>query len=226
MNTAPFDLDAHLAAADPIHAREARSSWHENALRILLPLGWTVEDLAKGSRPRCAACPLLRVTRRKRNDNDQGPWSTRLRFYVDPEGQKLHYSDAGIAETWAELVIDVTSPRAQWSANRWVTHATFGLAEVIAKAQAIKEREEREARESDAYIESLLVGTGYTKDDIANKFGVFSAYAVTSEDNRRCGFRIRIGSKCVSPRASWSNEERVRKACNLLTFLQQEGWNE
>jgi hypothetical protein len=226
MSTTPFDLDAHLAAADPIHAREARFNWHENALRILLPLGWTVAHLAEYSSPRCAACPLLRVTRRKRNDNDQGARSTRLRFWVDAEGQKLHYHDAGIAETWVELVIDVTSPRAQWSANRWFTHATFGLAEIIDKARAIKEREEREARESEAYVQSLLVGTGYTKDDIANQFGGFGASAVTSEDNRRCGFRVRMGSRVVSPRSSWSNEEKVRKACNLLTFLQQEGWKE
>jgi len=225
MSTTPFDLDAHLAAADPVHAREARTDWHENALRILLPLGWTVEDLAEQSRPRCAACPLLRVTRRKRNDDDQGARSTRLRFWADAEGQKLHYSDAGIAETWVELVIDVTSPRAQWSANRWVTHATFGLAEVIAKAQAIKEREEREERESEAYLASLLVGTGYAKEDIANQFGGFYA-RVGTDDHGKQFFRLNVGNKFLSPRSRWSNEEKTRKVCNLLTFLQQEGWNE
>ena len=226
MSTTPFDLDAHLAAADPIHAREARFGWHENALRILLPLGWTVEDLAEQSRPRCAACPLLRVTRRKRNDNDQGARSTRLRFYVHADGLKLHYRDAATADDWPDLAVDVTAPRAFWSSTRWFTNATFGLAEIIDKARAIKEREEREERESDAYVQSLLVGTGYTKEDIANQFGGFGACAITDESNKPCGFRVRLGSRVVSPRSSWSNAEKVRKACNLLTFLQQEGWKE
>jgi hypothetical protein len=222
MSTTPFDLDAHLAAANPDHVRDARTHWHENSLRILLSLGWRVEDLADGSYPRCAACPLFRVTRRKRNAHyDLGAQATRLRFYVDAEGQQLHYSDAITANNWVDLVIDVTSPRAQWSATRWFTHATFGLAEIIDKVRAIRERKEREDRESEAHLASLLAGTGYIREDIAAQFGHFDVNVSIVEGQK---FRLHFGSKYIRVSDLWSNEEKVRKVCNLLTFLQQEGW--
>jgi hypothetical protein len=222
MSTTPFDLDAHLAAADPDHAREARTHWHQNSLRILLSLGWTVEDLSVKNFPRCAACPLLRVTRRKRHDrHDLGAQSTRLRFYVFADDEHLDYSDRITANNWPDLVIDVTSPRAQWSANRWFTHVTFGLAEIIDKVRAIRESKEREEREANDYLASLLAGTGYTRKDVADQFGHFDANISTGVSQK---FRLHFGSKYIRVSDQWSNEEKARKVCNLLTFLQQEGW--
>jgi len=222
MSTIPFDLDAHLAAANPDHVREARDGWAENSLRILLSLGWAIADLAEYHSPRCAACPILRVTRRRRNEpTDPGARSTRLRFYVDAEGHNLNYSDVVTADDWPDLVVHTDGPRAQWSANRWFTHVMFGLAEIIDKVRANRERDERENRESEAHLSSLLAGTGYTKEDIAAQFGHFDVNVSTDERQR---FRLHFGSKYIRVSDLWSNEEKVRKVCNLLTFLQQEGW--
>jgi hypothetical protein len=222
MSTIPFDLDAHLAAADP-DARKARDGWAENSLRILLSLGWTVADLAEYHSPRCAACPILRVTRRRRNEpTDPGARSTRLRFYVDAEGHNLNYSDVVTANDWPDLVVHTDGPRAQWSANRWFTHVMFGLAEIIDKVRATRESKEREDRELEAHLASLLTGTGYTKEDIAAQFSHHFELKFSTEDRQK--FRLHFGCKYLRVPDQWSNEERVRKVCNLLTFLQQEGW--